>query len=481
MRHPLALSITWEQRLARGPLGEVWHVRRRDGTPMVAKQIGATTLTQRARLWKLVRRQRALGPPLVPFVDAVVGSSGIWLLRELDPGVPLTQLVAVSPLSRRQAAAIAAGCLVALSRLHGAGVLHGRMHSGNVFVEPDGSIHVVDAGLNATLAGRNRRVAPASDVLAAANLICTVWPGFRADRAPGVRDLFEAARLGDAGAACAALEVLAAAVPASALRRSPDLALAAVAARLLAPDAVRAPVRPLPNVITEPIRAATAGTPAGRSRAGRTLRLPELVRVKEAVRERASVFMAGHGRLQRAGAGHTVAASVAVAATFIAAQAVAHSTPGVARIAAPAEHAGPQHSTHPASPPKPTHAPAPASTGLQPAAASSAGFVRQVELVPLGACGAGDACALKSVLNLEAPHGSTGITWEVVAVDRCTGAQSVLRSASRPVDPSWNVVWTTDQFTLPSPDPALLYAVTVTPWRVASAPVATAGTCAGRT
>lgn len=473
MRHSTAPSLTWERRLARRPQGDVWHVRRADGTEMVAKQITAPTIPQRARLWKLVRRSRTLGPPLVPFVDAIVGSSGVWLLREFDPGVALPALTAVAPLSRRQAAATAAGCLIALSRLHRAGVLHGRMHGGNVFIEPDGSVHIVDAGLNATLAGRRRQVEPASDLLAAAALICQAWPDVRADRSSGLRDLFEAARSGDAGAARAGLEMLAASVPESSLQRSPDLALGAVGARLLVPGRPHTTAPPSREVTPAP----PPRTPVRPRRTPFSSSADDLVRLRDAARARAAALLAGRPRLHRTPLGQALAASLALAAAFAAAHVIALPASSIAQLVPPTH----QDTAPPAARAPKTPPPAPAGGMLRPAAASSAGFVRQVELVPVGACVAGGSCALKSVVDLQAPHAGVAITWEVVAVDRCTGAQTVLRSSSQPLDPSWNVVWATDQYTLPSPHPALIYAVTVAPWRVASAPVATTGACGSGT
>ncbi|MGH7687659.1 MAG: hypothetical protein ACREN2_12705, partial [Candidatus Dormibacteria bacterium] len=180
-----------------------------------------------------------------------------------------------------------------------------------------------------------------------------------------------------------------------------------------------------------------------------------------AKREPLYARVSGRLPLQRRTIGWAAAAVAAIALVF-----------ALTRIGGPAHLAQltpPNGHQAPAS-----HAPAPPVPGaavLEPAAPASAGIVRQVQLSPVGACDSGGACNLQTTLDLQLPHDGA-ITWEIVAVDRCTGAQSVLRSSTSTPDPSWQVVWATDQYSLPSTHPLLLYMVTVSPVRVASPPVA---------
>lgn len=556
-------SIRREQRLAHGPRGDVWRVRTPDGRAMVAKQAVGPTRGERSQLRDLVRRGRTLGLPLLPFVELFEAGGDVWVLREYDCGVPLSKLALSSPLSHRQAAATAAACLQALSQLHEAGLCHGRVHAGNVFVEPDGAIRVVDGGIGAPRNRREQQTQWANDMKATAALVYTAWPDWEYEAGRRVYELLEAGRWGDAAAAREGLELLAASLPPADNRPSADLALAALSVRLRDEEQVKPPVRPRrpataarpqdvsiptqaqlakpasmlppvaptgvpvakrpspppvalppnpppvaqppnpppvapppspPPVMSEPWLRARLSVPTpsesvlGQQRVyrwvparrnedalrgwmTRTVIEPAL-RLMSMSAERSRRFA---GRLPRGSAptrrtpvAAAVAASVAVVVGLAIGHAVAPSWPPVAAPQGPAANS---HAPRPASP----RAPGPASATLQPAAPASAGFVRQVQLQPLGACESGGRCEFRSELDLQAPHEGTGITWEVVAVDRCTGVQSILRTSTTVPDPSWNVVWTSDQLTLPSNHPTLLYTVTVSPWRAASPPVEIGG------
>jgi len=170
--------------------------------------------------------------------------------------------------------------------------------------------------------------------------------------------------------------------------------------------------------------------------------------------------------------GVAAAASVAVLLGVGIGHAVAPTWPPAAQAGPKAAQAAPPR-TDPGSH-APASAPAPAGT-LQPAAPASAGFVSQVELVPLTDCTAGGHCSFKSVLHLHGPHDAASLTWDLVAVDRCSGAQSVVSSESSQLDPSWNQVWASDQLSLSSSHPTMLYAVAESPYRAASSPVEIAG------
>jgi hypothetical protein len=582
-----ASSIRREKRLARGPKGDVWRVRTPDGRVMVAKQAIRPTRGERRQLRDLTSRGRTLGLPLVPFVEYFEAGGDAWVLRQFDPGVALSTLALNSPLSHRQAAGTAAACVQALSQLHAAGLCHGRVHAGNVFVEPDGAIRLVDAGIGAPSSRGERRSQWANDMKATAALIYMVWPDWQFEAGRRVFDLLEAGRMGDPAAACEGLELLAASVPPAESKPSADLAFAALSVRLLdaeqakrpAPSlpAVRAPRQDVPALTTAPSVNAWMGAPleappspppeekapspppaektpsppppspppvertpapppverpANLPPVGKPPGLPPVVtepgrrmrapvpspmqpvgvdepfyrwvpaRPKEDSLRAAATrfFIEPARRLQSTPGGRTrrvavrlpqggsylrrtpvraaAAAAAAIATGLVIGHAVAPTWPPAGQ-ATPPERGGGSRAQPSAQPPRQPAAPAPASATLQPAAPASAGFVRQVQLQPLGSCQTGGRCMFRSEIDLQSPHGGTAVTWDVVAVDRCTGAQSVLSSSSSAISPSWNQVWSSDQYSVPTAHPMLLYTVAVSPWRVASSPVEvdSAATC----
>ena len=516
-----ASSIRREERLAHRPNGDVWRVRALDGTVMVARQVVGATRGEQAQLRTLTHRGRALQTPVVPFVEIVRDGDDAWLLRAFDPGVPLARLAVRAPLNHRQAAGVAAACVEAFAQLQEAGLCHGRMHAGNVFVEPDGSLRLVDCGIGSPRGGRDLRAQRDADVKATALLLHTVWPDAEYEAGRLVHELLEAGRLGDAAAALEGLELLAGSLPPAEKRPLADLAIAALSVRLLDDQArptaappPAPPVAPRPPAVSSPAVApqpppmtstpATVPAPAMSSPPAKvpppavatSRNLPKHVpgvyrwaparktpapvlggpprmreplhqqgsgRVEARLRAWSTAIEAARARAPRRAIAWA-AAAVAAIALVIALTHIGGSSSHLAQLTPATNGSKPA-----------THAPAPSVPGaavLEPAAPASAGIVRQVQLSPVGTCDSGGGCSLQTTLDLQLPHDGTAITWEIVAVDRCTGAQSVLRSSTSTPDPSWQVVWATDQYSLPSTHPLLLYMVTVSPVRVASPPVA---------
>ena len=66
------------------------------------------------------------------------------------------------------------------------------------------------------------------------------------------------------------------------------------------------------------------------------------------------------------------------------------------------------------------------------------------------------------------PHALGTIAWQVVAVDRCSGAETVLASASGVDEATYQYMWQNVTVILPSAAPMALYVVSVSPVRVAS-------------
>ncbi|MBV8528794.1 MAG: hypothetical protein JOZ75_10795, partial [Candidatus Dormibacteraeota bacterium] len=237
-------------------------MRAPDGSVMVAKQAVRPTRGERGHLRDLVRRGRALQLPLLPFVEIYEEGGDVWVVREFDSGVPLSKLALNSPLSHRQAAGTAAACLQALAQLYEAGLCHGRVHGGNVFVEPDGSIRIVDAGIGAPRHRRDQRARWADDMKATAALVYTVWPDWEYEAGRLIYDLLEEGRMGDPAAASQGLELLAASLPPAENRPSADLALAALGVRLLDGSPTRVPAAPPPPAIVTPAELAEVAASA---------------------------------------------------------------------------------------------------------------------------------------------------------------------------------------------------------------------------
>jgi hypothetical protein len=73
-----------------------------------------------------------------------------WVVREFGDGVPLRQMLRVAKLTRHQVATITHDILAPLVALHGAGIVHGGVHPGNVIVGMDGQASLCDASQRVT-------------------------------------------------------------------------------------------------------------------------------------------------------------------------------------------------------------------------------------------------------------------------------------------------------------------------------------------
>ena len=104
-----------------------------------------------------------------------------YVIREWIEGQALPDLVASGPLPPARALALAVTAAEALVELHAAGVVHGRIHPGNVVVEPAGRLRLTDAVTAAALtdsapAGRDRR-GDVRDLVAVLYALTTArWP-----------------------------------------------------------------------------------------------------------------------------------------------------------------------------------------------------------------------------------------------------------------------------------------------------------------
>jgi hypothetical protein len=117
----------------------------------------------------------------------------------------------------------------------------------------------------------------------------------------------------------------------------------------------------------------------------------------------------------------------------------------------------------------PTAQAAPGAAVLEPPAPRALGYLENalLTLSPAG-CGPGSTCTLMSRIDLGS-HPQGTVTWQVVAIDRCSGGESVLASASGVDAVNDQYMWQDVTATLPRGDPLALYVVSLAPVRVASA------------
>lgn len=142
------------------PLGaHTWKGLAYDGTPVTARWLSATTEQPghdqasevsevAAETWPIWTDGASAPPAPSPFLLPVLGLArtphAIWLLSELDEGVPLRRLVAAARLTPLQAAMVLDDVHAALDALHREGHWHGRVHAGNVHIGSQGQVRLGD-------------------------------------------------------------------------------------------------------------------------------------------------------------------------------------------------------------------------------------------------------------------------------------------------------------------------------------------------
>ena len=414
--------------------GELWLGTGGGGATVAVKRVRARGPLRRRRLARAMRRLRLQRPTaLLAVIDARVAARSVWIVREWDGGVPLGRLSAAATLAAGPATALAHNLLRALASLHERGIVHGRLTPDNVFVEPDGSVRLSDAGIAAGRSGheRSRR----QDVTAAAAVIRDVWSVGVGAPGPPLAQLLASGALDRAPTAGAALRFVVACEAAAAGGGGHE-ELAAVARRLLG-DAE--PV--------EPVADAPAPAPARR----RSHRGPAAV-------------------LAAAAALAATAATLGVVRPWTPAGRVRTVLPMPTRavvLATPRPAPPPPPTPTPVPTPAPTPAPA-GSFVLRPPAPPSAGLIVDAEWTAQnGPCPPATPCDMTTWLDLGA-HDATAIDWQLVAVDECTGAQSVLYSVSVTAAAGQSRVSDSRSVTLPGSDPLKLYTLSIAPVRVAS-------------
>ncbi|MDQ0380479.1 hypothetical protein [Amycolatopsis thermophila] len=131
------------------------------------------------------------------------------------------------------------------------------------------------------------------------------------------------------------------------------------------------------------------------------------------------------------------------------------------RVLLDAGRAAPEASAPTTVPPRPVAAPAPPSSTP----------VGGLDLRPLVLCAPGQSCQVRLQVDLTPPHDALTLAWDVMIVDRCTGAQTTApggKLAAAAQDTRLNVV---TEVPLPAARTVAVFAVTGSPGRASSPPL----------
>ena len=191
-----------------GQDGESYVGRLEDGTRVAVKRVAIGSPEDSERMLEYLRRLAEYANPfLVPVRGAQYWEGALWVISELDDGLPLGGLMARFSLTTSHVVAMGFGILSGLAALQQVGLSHGDLHAGNVHVSRDGRVRLSDYALHPRFRPGSGRVGwpdPRADLVAAGKLLCAAL-GIPAER--GQEELSPAER--SAPALVAALRVMA--------------------------------------------------------------------------------------------------------------------------------------------------------------------------------------------------------------------------------------------------------------------------------
>lgn len=153
--------------------------------PVAVKVLAARESPAAAFLEAAARAGAVEARPLARIYDAaveplLVRPSLAYVISEWIEGEPLAEVLARGPLPAAQALDLTLQAVGALVDAHAAGVVHGRLHPGNVHVTPAGRLRLTDAEVASALATPTERPSAADDVRDVAALLYAMltarWP-----------------------------------------------------------------------------------------------------------------------------------------------------------------------------------------------------------------------------------------------------------------------------------------------------------------
>lgn len=437
--------------LGRGPAGETWVATLGDGATVAGTHVRATSAAEHLRILRNAEALRDVrSEELVPLVGTSPGTeaNAVWLVSELDDGLPLRRLLSITEPTPDQALVVLLAVLDGLTTLEAAGWSHGALHANNVHVGLCGKVrlqHAVVTARRCTTASRRR------DLDAVTALLRTI-----VDRGPRVAVGPSAARL--LAARLAELSqpgVLSACTTIAGARRlalervdglahdhvDDELAVLVGSVGGRAPQGMRR--------VVDAGRTATPGSPAASSWS----------------------YVPGRGRAALASLMAVGACAVLVGGLVVAFHArgsPATRPPEPAALSpatAPARATTPAPAAAPAIPLDPSHL-------SEVAPRSTAGVSGVGAPALIGPCPAGATMCVVTVRVVLAPqHGVELVTWRFHIVDRCTGAAVDESGGSVEALRQYQYVYDTNPITLPGSHPVAVVAVTVSPSAAASPPL----------
>src|SRR2546423_2626181 len=161
------------------PLGSserTFGARLDSGALVAVKPVPVRSAEEAQRMLEYLERLASYGnPTLVPIIGAEYRAGALWVMSELDDGLPLAELMSRSSLSPSQVISIGLDVLTGLQALQQLGLSHGNLHPGNVHVSRRGRARLGDYALRPRFRPGSSRLGwpdPRVDLAAAGALLC---------------------------------------------------------------------------------------------------------------------------------------------------------------------------------------------------------------------------------------------------------------------------------------------------------------------
>jgi len=145
------------ERLGMGAFGAVWKARDTQLDRTVAVKVPRKDQLDSDEIEKFFREARSAAqlrhPNIVPVYEVGRDGESIYIVSEFIRGVPLSEMLADSPITFRETAELLIPVAEALHHAHEAGVIHRDLKPHNVMIDDAGTPHLMDFGLAKREAG----------------------------------------------------------------------------------------------------------------------------------------------------------------------------------------------------------------------------------------------------------------------------------------------------------------------------------------